>query len=55
MIYIGRPAEILPGTGALCDIAPTLLRIMGIEQPAEMTGRPLFKLADVPTRAVVGS
>ncbi|MBW1966289.1 MAG: 2,3-bisphosphoglycerate-independent phosphoglycerate mutase [Deltaproteobacteria bacterium] len=28
--------------GRLCDLAPTLLKILGIEQPAEMTGRPLF-------------
>ena len=28
--------------GKLCDLAPTLLKILGIEQPAEMTGRPLF-------------
>jgi 2,3-bisphosphoglycerate-independent phosphoglycerate mutase len=28
--------------GRLCDLAPTLLKIMGIEQPVEMTGRPLF-------------
>jgi 2,3-bisphosphoglycerate-independent phosphoglycerate mutase len=24
--------------GALCDVAPTILRMMGIGQPAEMTG-----------------
>jgi len=28
--------------GKLCDIAPTLLKILGIEQPAEMTGQALF-------------
>jgi 2,3-bisphosphoglycerate-independent phosphoglycerate mutase len=28
--------------GKLCDLAPTLLKILGIDQPAEMTGRPLF-------------
>ncbi|SES93893.1 phosphoglycerate mutase [Anaerobranca gottschalkii DSM 13577] len=28
--------------GALCDIAPTVLKIMGIEKPEEMTGQPLF-------------
>ena len=26
---------------ALCDIAPTLLHLMGMEQPAEMTGTPI--------------
>ena len=27
----------------LCDVAPTLLAMMGIERPAEMTGRVLIK------------
>lgn len=33
----------LKETGALCDIAPTVLDIMGIEKPAEMTGNSLIK------------
>ena len=28
--------------GALKDVAPTLLRMMGLPQPPEMTGRPLI-------------
>ena len=28
----------LRGDGALCDVAPTILRLMGIAQPAEMSG-----------------
>lgn len=28
--------------GALCDLAPTLLEMLGIEQPAEMTGQSLI-------------
>lgn len=28
--------------GALCDIAPTMLRILGIKQPPEMTGKTLI-------------
>jgi 2,3-bisphosphoglycerate-independent phosphoglycerate mutase len=28
----------LRGNGALCDVGPTILRMMGIAQPAEMTG-----------------
>jgi 2,3-bisphosphoglycerate-independent phosphoglycerate mutase len=28
--------------GALCDIAPTVLKIMGIQKPEEMTGQPLY-------------
>ncbi|MBI3589622.1 MAG: 2,3-bisphosphoglycerate-independent phosphoglycerate mutase [Candidatus Liptonbacteria bacterium] len=29
--------------GVLCDVAPTILEIMGIPQPKEMTGRSLFR------------
>ena len=32
----------LQKTGCLADIAPTLLKLMGLEQPAEMTGRCLI-------------
>ncbi|WP_047532739.1 2,3-bisphosphoglycerate-independent phosphoglycerate mutase [Methylotenera sp. N17] len=39
-IYVGRPAT-LQNTGALSDIAPTLLQLMGIAQPKEMTGKSL--------------
>jgi len=35
-----RGLELRPG-GALCDIAPTLLSLMGMKVPAEMTGRDL--------------
>ena len=28
--------------GALCDIIPTLIEMMGMEQPAEMTGKSLL-------------
>jgi 2,3-bisphosphoglycerate-independent phosphoglycerate mutase len=41
-LYVGRTATVRPG-GALQDIAPTLLRLMGIAQPAEMTGTPLVQ------------
>ena len=40
LLYVGRKARIEP-SGALSDIAPTLLRLMGLPQPAEMTGKPL--------------
>ncbi|WP_043649642.1 2,3-bisphosphoglycerate-independent phosphoglycerate mutase [Chitinilyticum litopenaei] len=39
--YIGRPARLAPG-GALKDIAPSLLAMMGLPQPEEMTGRSLI-------------
>jgi 2,3-bisphosphoglycerate-independent phosphoglycerate mutase len=39
-IYIGRKAT-LHKEGALSDLAPTLLHLMGIAQPPEMTGKSL--------------
>ena len=45
LIYIGRPVEVVPSTtAALCDVIPTILHIMGLEKPEEMTGNALFKL-----------
>ena len=32
----------LKGTGSLCDIAPTILDILGLEKPEEMTGKSLI-------------
>jgi 2,3-bisphosphoglycerate-independent phosphoglycerate mutase len=42
-LYIGRPAALAP-SGALEDIAPTMLYLLGLPQPVEMTGRPLVTL-----------
>jgi 2,3-bisphosphoglycerate-independent phosphoglycerate mutase len=41
-LYIGRRAK-LADTGALQDIAPSLLAMMGVPQPAEMTGQSLIQ------------
>jgi 2,3-bisphosphoglycerate-independent phosphoglycerate mutase len=41
LLYIGRKAK-AAASGALQDVAPTLLRMMGLPQPAEMTGKPLL-------------
>ena len=41
LLYVGRKASISSG-GALRDVAPTLLHMMGLPQPAEMTGKPLI-------------
>lgn len=43
-VYVGRPAVLREG-GALQDIAPTLLALMGLPQPGEMTGRSLVTFA----------
>ncbi|MEJ2383452.1 MAG: 2,3-bisphosphoglycerate-independent phosphoglycerate mutase [Xanthomonadales bacterium] len=42
-LFHGRPAR-FSGTGSLRDIAPTMLYLLGLEQPEEMTGRPLLEL-----------
>ncbi len=41
-IVVNYPCELREG-GKLCDIAPSLLKIMGISQPAEMSGESLIK------------
>lgn len=44
-VYIGRPATMMPrGQGALRDIAPTMLALMGLSQPDDMTGKSLVNL-----------
>ena len=42
LIHVGRPARLSAG-GALKDVAPTLLKMMGLPQPVEMTGRALIE------------
>ena len=36
-------AEIVGSDGVLADIAPTMLDLMGLPQPPEMTGKTLLK------------
>jgi 2,3-bisphosphoglycerate-independent phosphoglycerate mutase len=43
-VYVGRNATLAEG-GSLQDIAPTLLAMLGIAPPAEMTGRSLLRFA----------
>ncbi len=43
-IYVGRPASITKENGKLSDIAPTLLTLLGLPIPKEMTGQSLIKL-----------
>lgn len=35
--------ELRDGQGALCDVAPTILQLLDIKQPVEMTGKSLIK------------
>ncbi len=41
LVFHGRPARLKPW-GALRDIAPTMLDLLGLQQPAEMTGTSLL-------------
>lgn len=43
-IYVGRTAHIVKADGKLSDIAPTLLYLMGLPKPAQMSGKSLLKL-----------
>lgn len=38
----GGDLSLMPATGMLADVAPTILQIMGLPIPAEMTGQPLI-------------
>ena len=42
LVYLGRAARLKPG-GALRDVAPTLLHLLGLPKPAEMTGQSLVE------------
>jgi len=42
VILVGGPEDAALRDGRLCDLAPTLLELMGLEQPPEMTGRSLI-------------
>ncbi|TKB46252.1 2,3-bisphosphoglycerate-independent phosphoglycerate mutase [Ferrimonas sediminicola] len=44
-IYVGRNAQVREG-GRLSDVAPTMLHLMGLAIPEEMTGIPIVTLAD---------
>jgi 2,3-bisphosphoglycerate-independent phosphoglycerate mutase len=43
-IYAGRPAKIVKKNGKLSDIAPTMLYLLNINQPNDMTGESLLQL-----------
>ncbi len=45
IVVSDRVAEVR--NGVLADVAPTVLSLMGLEQPEEMTGKPLVQLSTV--------
>ena len=45
-VYVGHhkaTVNVAEGKGKLSDIAPTMLDVMGLNTPNEMTGSPIFK------------
>ncbi|MFQ8602212.1 MAG: 2,3-bisphosphoglycerate-independent phosphoglycerate mutase, partial [Anaerovoracaceae bacterium] len=42
LIHISSDPKKLKDGGRLCDIAPTLLKLMNLDIPDEMTGKPLI-------------
>jgi 2,3-bisphosphoglycerate-independent phosphoglycerate mutase len=41
-LYVGRKAKMIRDDGVLSDIAPTILSLMGLAEPKEMTGKNLI-------------
>ncbi len=42
-VYVTEKKDAKVGNGILADVAPSILHIMGLEQPKEMTGKSLIK------------
>jgi len=43
LVYVGKRSLSLDNNGSLADIAPTMLALMDLPQPVEMTGRSLIR------------
>jgi len=43
-VYIGERQLSLKSDGSLADVAPTMLHLLGVQQPTEMTGQSLVEL-----------
>ncbi len=51
LVYVGDADIALADGGSLCDVAPTLLTLMGLPVPDEMSGRALLESAPPARRA----
>ena len=49
IIYVTEKKNVKLQNGILADVAPSILHIMGLEQPKEMTGKSLIKNLHFPT------
>ena len=45
LVYVGKRSVSLRDDGSLSDVAPSLLTLMGLEQPGEMTGHSLVDIS----------
>ena len=54
LVYVGNSGLAFDGEGSLCDLAPTLLTLMGLPVPAEMSGRVLLVSAEELARRATG-
>jgi 2,3-bisphosphoglycerate-independent phosphoglycerate mutase len=43
LLYVGRALKLNHNGGSLSDVIPTMLELMGLEQPTEMTGHSLIE------------
>jgi 2,3-bisphosphoglycerate-independent phosphoglycerate mutase len=41
-LIVTKPGVVLRNDGILADLAPTVLKLLNVQQPEEMTGKPLF-------------
>lgn len=46
LVYYGRHAEFAKGTATLTDVVPTMIHLMGLEIPPEMTGKNVLTVKD---------
>jgi len=46
LVYVGPQSVSLDNGGVLADIAPTILALMRMDIPAEMTGHPLVRIRE---------
>jgi 2,3-bisphosphoglycerate-independent phosphoglycerate mutase len=51
LVYVGKRQLKLQGSGTLADVAPTLLTLMGLPIPAEMTGHSLIASSESTRRS----
>ena len=42
-VIVTKPGIVMRDGGILADLAPTMLKLLGLKQPEEMTGKPLFE------------